>query len=256
MEMSGIRSIGDTFLRHSPILLSCLGAAGVIATSVLAVRATPKAIELIKADSWKKHDGDPNASTTVEMIEACWECYIPAAVAGIATVVCIFGANALGKRQQESIASAYILLERCWKEYKDKAKEIVGKDTDAKIQESIINDKYEESDISPLFGKQLFYEKHYDGFFESTKEEVLNAEHELNRIFVSRGHVSLNEFYKLLNLRKNKIGDSLGWSMGDRSNCQHESPWIDFEHYIFTLDDGLECCTIEIPFKPTFDYLD
>lgn len=37
--------------KASPIILSGLGAAGVIVTSVLAVRATPKALRKIRADS-------------------------------------------------------------------------------------------------------------------------------------------------------------------------------------------------------------
>ena len=37
--------------KASPTILSGLGAAGVIVTSVLAVRATPKALRKIRADS-------------------------------------------------------------------------------------------------------------------------------------------------------------------------------------------------------------
>ena len=47
--------------KASPTILSGLGAAGVIVTSVLAVRATPKALRKIRADSKTNHDGDPEA---------------------------------------------------------------------------------------------------------------------------------------------------------------------------------------------------
>lgn len=43
--------------KASPTILSGLGAAGVIVTSVLAVRATPKALRKIRADSKTNHDG-------------------------------------------------------------------------------------------------------------------------------------------------------------------------------------------------------
>ena len=48
--------------KASPTILSGLGAAGVIVTSVLAVRATPKALRKIRADSKANHKGDPDNS--------------------------------------------------------------------------------------------------------------------------------------------------------------------------------------------------
>jgi len=43
--------IGRSLKKASPTILTCIGAAGVVATAVLAVKATPKADSLIKADS-------------------------------------------------------------------------------------------------------------------------------------------------------------------------------------------------------------
>ena len=51
--------IGRSLKKASPTILTCIGAAGVVATAVLAVKATPKADSLIKADSRRNHDGDP-----------------------------------------------------------------------------------------------------------------------------------------------------------------------------------------------------
>lgn len=44
--------------KFSPTVLSCAGAAGVVGTSVLAVKATPKALRKIRADSRNAHN-DP-----------------------------------------------------------------------------------------------------------------------------------------------------------------------------------------------------
>lgn len=49
--------------KYSPVALSCVASVGVIVTVVTAVKATPKAVELVKADSRKNHDGDPYAYT-------------------------------------------------------------------------------------------------------------------------------------------------------------------------------------------------
>ena len=83
--------IGRSLKKASPTILTCIGAAGVVATAVLAVKATPKADSLIKADSRRNHDGDPYAATKLEAVKSCWKCYIPAAATGVATIICIFG---------------------------------------------------------------------------------------------------------------------------------------------------------------------
>lgn len=112
--------IGRSLKKASPTILTCIGAAGVVATAVLAVKATPKADSLIKADSRRNHDGDPYAATKLEAVKSCWKCYIPAAATGVATIICIFGANTLNKKQQASLASAYALVNRSYSDYKHK----------------------------------------------------------------------------------------------------------------------------------------
>ena len=133
--------IGRSLKKASPTILTCIGAAGVVATAVLAVKETPKADSLIKADSRRNHDGDPYAATKLEAVKSCWKCYIPAAATGVATIICIFGANTLNKKQQASLASAYALVNRSYSDYKHKLKELYGEDAHKKIMESIAAEK-------------------------------------------------------------------------------------------------------------------
>lgn len=124
-----------------PAILSGLGAAGVIVTSVLAVRATPKALRKIRADSKTNHDGDPEAYSKLEAVKSAWVCYIPAAISGTATIFCIFGANVLSKRQQAALTSAYALLNDSYNNYKDKLKELYGEEAHQKIVDAIAAEK-------------------------------------------------------------------------------------------------------------------
>lgn len=114
------QKVGRALQKASPTILTCVGAVGVVATAVLAVKATPKAIEMVRADSRKNHDGDPYAATKAEMVKSCWKCYIPAAATGAATIVCIFGANVLNRKQQAALSSAYALVSRSYTDYKRK----------------------------------------------------------------------------------------------------------------------------------------
>lgn len=76
--------------KASPTILSGLGAAGVIVTSVLAVRATPKALRKIRADSKANHDGDPEAYSKLEAVKSAWVCYIPCLSMSAIQMICAY----------------------------------------------------------------------------------------------------------------------------------------------------------------------
>jgi hypothetical protein len=242
--------------RASPTILTCVGAIGVAATAATAVRATPKALRLLEAAA----DEKGGKLSRLETALTAGPIYIPAASVGLSTIACIFGANALNRRQQAVIAGAYLFASRMHREYKGKAKELLGSDADGLIREAVAKGKYIEAGNRPDYisasgEKQLFYEEHYGKFFERSKEEVLSAEYHFNRNFALRGYACLNEFYEFLGLPKTKAGETLGWSL-DVGMELYGYSWVDFGHESFEMDDGLECCAINMPFPPTADYMD
>lgn len=134
--------------KYSPVALSCVASVGVVVTAVAAVKATPKAVSLIYADSRKRHDGDPYAYSKKEAVAAAWKCYIPAVAIGASTIACIMGANALNRRQQAALTSAYALVQQSYKEYKDKLKELYGEEAHNAIVDSIAKEKCKDISIS------------------------------------------------------------------------------------------------------------
>lgn len=240
---------------HSPTILTAIGAIGVVATAVTAVRATPKAMKLCEDLRLERVNNYEKEPTKVEYAMEAWPCYIPSVFIGAATITCIFGANVLNKRQQAAITSAYILLERSYKSYKDKVIELYGKETDQKVRQEVAKDKYKEEDVSKSSSSEtlLFYEEHYGKYFERTMLEVQDAEYRLNRKLAKEGEASLNDFFSFLGLNEQKIGDALGWSQ--EVICDFYNPaWIDFEHELVTMEDGMECYIINILVKPTAGY--
>ena len=250
--------------KASPTILSCLAAAGVIGTAILAARSTPKALWKIREDSKEKHDGDPNAYTAVEAVRSAWICYIPAAITGTATIVCIFGANVLNRQQQASLASAYALLNDSYQNYKSKLKELYGDEAHQKIVDAIAVEKAGDVYISApnLVGSssltldepnpediRLFYDSFSNRYFESTLVNVMNAEYHLNRNFTLGAEIPLNMFYEFLGLEKTDYGDAVGWTV-----CDDGIYWIDFNHRK-TVVNGHKCCIIEMLYEPTAEYL-
>ena len=253
--------------KYSPVGLSCIASVGVVITAIVAVKATPKAVMLIHADSERRHDGDPHAYTKTEAIAVAWKCYIPAVAIGASTIACIMGANALNRRQQAALTSAYALVRGSYKEYKDKLRELYGEEAHNAIVDSIAKEKCKDISISANGGwydssldfgegmepevSRTFYDSFSQRYFESTIEKVIQAEYHLNRNFMFAGVIPLNDFYEFLGLEKTELGDAVGWS-----SCNGDIYWIDFNHHRLTLDDGMEIYVIDMVFEPTADWME
>lgn len=240
--------------RNSSTILTIVGAVGVAATAVTAVKATPKALKLLEAAKDEKGE----ELTKLEVVKVAAPVYIPSTVIGVSTIACIFGANVLNKRHQAALTSAYALADGMYKEYSGKVKELFGEEADMQVREAIAKDKVKEIDVyapgmnslSLSGDKRLFYEEYRGKYFESTVEAVQNAEYHFNRNFTMRGFACLNEFYEFLGLEPTKEGAELGWDACDLLEGGL-TPWIDFDHRLFTFDDGLECYIISMPIPPT-----
>lgn len=239
------------FKRNGSTILTCIGAAGVVLTTVLAIKATPKATQLLE----EARDEKGEELTNTEVLLTVGPAYIPTVVAGASTITCIFGANILNKRQQAALTSAYALLNSSYTEYKNKVVEMLGEEANEEIEAEIAKDAYAKSDIVVDEGKELFYDSFSGRYFESTKIRVKEAEYFLNRDLIMRDYVYLNEWYDYLDLELVDGGWELGWSTG---NCMamYWQPWIDFGHSKTTMDDGMECTIISFWQEPIMDFED
>lgn len=234
-----IRSSKRFLRKNGSTILTCAGGIGVIATTVMAVKATPKAMQLIKAAEEEKGE----KLTRMETIQATATTYAPSALVGIATIASIFGANVLNKRSQAALMSAYALIDQTFKDYKTHVEEEYGEESNAHIREKIAKDRYVEQKTELGGETKLFYDFYLDRYFNSTMEKVLAAEFALNRQLILGECAYLNDFYQELGIPLTPIGDEVGWSRGFMCDkyCQE---WIDFNHQDIIQDDGLECCII------------
>lgn len=241
--MNLLRSSMIFLKKNASTILTCAGGVGVIATSVMAVTATPKALALLENAKEKKGED----LTKLEKVKIAGPAYLPAVLMGASTIACIFGANILNKRQQAALMSAYALLDNSYKDYKKKVEELYGKDMDYFVREKITKDKYMKNKNPVEDDMQLFYDEFSQRYFESTTENVIRAENKINRIIATDYCVYLNEFYELLGVERVDYGDYLGWSMDEI---------IDFHHQKVIMEDGMECTIISMYTEPTFEFND
>lgn len=250
--MKDLLSKSKVFIKkNASTILTTVGGVGVVATSVMAVKATPKALQAL--DEAKEEKGED--LTKFEAAVVAGPAYIPSIVMGTTTIACIFGANILNKRHQASLMSAYALVSNSYKEYRDKVEELYGEGANDNVQTEIAKDKYDEDKVADGDGEELFYDEFSKRYFKSTKFKVQEAEYYINRDLIMMEAVPLNAFYGYLGIDGIDGGDEVGWSTILNFDAYWQV-WIDFSHCKFKLDDGTECTKIYMLAEPDVEYLD
>lgn len=240
-----------------PYILGGFGCIGVIATTIMAIQSTPKALELLE-DAEKEKGEDLSKWETVK---TAGPVYLPAVITGIATIGCIAGAVILSERQQASLISAYGLLNESYMKYQRKVIENFGEETHTDILKAIAEEtKPVNITADNYFGisnqgmaedfsePKLFYEEFSGRYFEAPLEQVLLAEYHVNRNMALGALILLNDFYEFLGLERTDYGGEVGWYIND------DYFWIDFNHRKVVMDDGLECYIIESVFPPDMEW--
>lgn len=204
--------------KHSPEILTGIGIAGMITTTVLAVRATPKALELLEK---KKNEDWVDELSPLEVVKTAWKPYVPAAVTGIASVACLIGASSVNAKRNAALATAYKLSETALTEYREKVIETIGEKKEKTVRDKVAEERVKKNPVSKSEvivtnnGTTLCFDPISARYFKSSIDKIKRAENELNKQMLHdiSGYVSLNEFYDELGLDHTSVGDDLGWNV-------------------------------------------
>lgn len=246
---AAMQSMRTAVKKHSPEILTGIGIAGMITTTVMAVRATPKALILIEE---KKDELEVNELTPKETIQAAWPCYIPAAVTGTVSIACLIGASSVNMRRRAALATAYTLSESALKEYQEKVVETIGEKKEQAVRDAVAKDKIDKHPVSNSEvviverGNHLCYDAVSGRYFKSDIEKIKKAVNELNLRMRDEMYISLNDFYYEIGLNGTSLGDELGWNI--------EKGYIDISFSSQLADDGTPCLVIEYHIAPRYDF--
>ena len=255
--MSTISTLAETtrsvISKNSTTILAAVAVSGVVATTVLAVRATPRALGAI-------HEATPldfqNAEflplTRVEKVKVAWKFYIPTAVIGTATIACIIGGNTISTRRTAALASAYTLADTAIKEYQSKVVEVIGENKELKIRDAIAQDRLDANPVTANNlvhvangGEVLFYDTVSGRYFKSDIETLRRAENTLNQRLLNSSYVSLNEMYSEIGLDETKLGDDMGWVPDNM---------LEFRFSARLASDNTPCVVLDYKIDPKMDW--
>lgn len=263
MQLKAIfTDLGKAARKHSPEILTGIGIAGMISTTVLAVRATPKALMLIEEKKREKKfavikdGGDPDL-TKLEIVKTAWKPYIPAAVTGAASVACLVGASSVNARRNAALAAAYALSESTLADYKEKVVETIGEKKAQEVKDAIAKDKIDNDPVSRKEvvitdkGETLFYESLSGRYFKSDYESIRSAVNTLNEQLLLDEYITLNEFYEAIGLDDiQPLGDQLKWRVNPDSS---DKGLIQLDFSSQLTDDMTPCGVIGFSNPPKYD---
>lgn len=241
----------STVSQHSPEILMAVGTAGMITTTILAVRATPKALKLMEA---KKKEEQKEELAPVETVKATWKCYIPAAITGIASITCLIGSASVSARRTAALAAAYQIADATLNDYKEKIVEVVGERKAEEVRAKVGEKKLEKTPVDQGNvimtgnGKTLCMDYFSGQPFESDIDTIKRAINEINAGMIrdTFGYVSLNDVYDELGLRHTEMGEELGWNIVDGT--------IDVEFTASIASDGRPCIVMHFERAPKYKF--
>lgn len=244
-------SLKRTTSKHSPQILTGLGVAGLVTTTVLAIKATPKAVRLVEEEAYERKE----ELTPMEVVKVTWKCYIPTAISMSTSIACILFANSAHRKRNAALAAAYKLSETALIEYRDKVVETIGEKKEKTVREKIAEDKVKNNPptqntiIMTDNGTELFLEPVSGRYFKSDMEKIRRIENECNKKMLHdiNGYMSLNDFYDELGLEHSSIGYELGWNSYNL---------LEIDYIPQLLEDDKLCVVLEYTTGPKCDYMD
>ena len=242
---------------NSPKILTGVGIGCMIGGAIMAVKATPKAMELIEEEkeNRKQNPNDEVELTKVETVKAAWKPYVPATLSILVGAGCIVGANTVNARRQAVLYSALKLSETTLAELKDKTAEVVSPEKVKEIKQKIAEDKVEkiaentsnrQNVIVTNDGDSWFIDPFTNTPFRSSINKLDAAANKLNREMRDDMYVSLSQFYDEIGLEHTATSDYIGWRI-DKS-------YIDIEYSDAVIKDGKAYIVMDFLVRPEYDF--
>ena len=245
-----IKNLEVLFTKNAPHILTGLGCVGVISTAVLASKASPRALMIIKHEEEYREQKKFNSMTKMDKFKLTWKCYIPVVAVGATTVGCIVGANTVHTTRNAALASLYALTDSAFREYKTKVIQEIGKTKEIKIRDEVAKDRIASNPpnssniIMSGTGEVLCYDSLSGRYFMSSYETIRQKFNDLNYKLRSEMRMDLNELYYELNLPLIELGKLVGFNL-EKSQIE--------PIYSTQLDNnGRPCLVIDVDVYPNF----
>lgn len=228
--------------QHSPLILSVAAGVGTITTAYLAAKASFKAAKVI--DRYEELEGisDDRKERIKDRIKITWRLYIPTAISGTATIVCIAGSNRVGARKLLASQAALSVSQQLYSDYREKVIEQFGDKKEELVRAAVAEDRLKENPppsqevLVTGPGNVLCCEMFTGRYFTSDMESLRKAQNDLNHKLVSQDYATMDDFYYMIGLKPTSYSGEMGWGSGRLMELQFTT--------VLT-DDGRPCLAFD-----------
>lgn len=236
--------------KNSPNIMFAAGIVGGVTATVLACKATLRLEEVVtphEADraaadatlndpttAYTQDDHDHDVRVVrVRIARDVTKLYAPSVAVGAVSIALLAGAHITLTRRNASLAAAYGLLDKAFREYRARVKDELGEDKDrefmfgAKDVEVVTDGEHthEVKTEKRASGAHSPYARVFDennrrwsrNDILATRSFLQAQQNYLNDLLQARGHVFLNDAYDVLGMERSKAGAVVGWVKNNKS---------------------------------------
>ena len=255
--------------KYSPEILAGVGVVGVIASTVMACKATTKLndilaeskeqLEQIKtvavdpAYADKYTEDDAKKDTTITYVQTgvkVAKLYTPSVILCASSLGCLLASNNILKKRNAALSAAYMTVDKSFKEYRRRVAERFGDEVEKEIRYNIKakeittvdeegNEVKETVKVMEGADDPTTYSDYARFFDESCPAWQNDPEYNLtflraqqqyaNDLLKAQGRLFLNDVYKMLGIDITKAGQVVGWVYDP--DCPVGDNFVDFGIY-------------------------
>ena len=258
--------------KYSPEILAGVGVVGVVASTVMACKATMKLDEILN-DSRETREKivdvkdnpeytevyspeDAKKDLTINYTQTAIKVaklYAPAVMLGSASLGCLLASNGILRKRNAALSAAYVTVDKSFKEYRNRVAERFGNEVEKEIRYNIKAEEIEKVVFDEEGNETVVKEtlktmdpnlySDYAKFFDEASPCWQN-DPEYNLMFLksqqqyandllrAKGRLFLNDVYDMLGIDKTKAGQVVGW-VYDEANPSGDN-FVDFGIYDMT----------------------
>lgn len=255
--------------KYSPEILAGVGVVGVIASTVMACKATTKLndilaeskeqLEQIKtvavdpAYADKYTEDDAKKDTTITYVQTgvkIAKIYAPSVILCTSSLGCLLASNNILRKRNAALSAAYMTVDKSFKEYRRRVAERFGDEVEKEIRYNIKakeivtvdeegNEVKETVKVIEGADNPTTYSDYARFFDESCPAWQNDPEYNLtflraqqqyaNDLLKAQGRLFLNDVYKMLGIDITKAGQVVGWIYDP--DCPVGDNFVDFGIY-------------------------
>lgn len=247
--------------KNSPALMFGAGIAVSVLATVKACQATLKLEEtLAEAEKdmalLRQHaEARPDKRTTKQLendmkfvrirtARNVAKLYAPAIGLGVVAVGLLTSSHVVMTRRNASLAAAYAVLDRGFREYRERVLKEYGSEKDQEFRygtrsKEIVEEGEHGHEIKTIKRHDVTGRSIYARLFDDTNRNW-ERDPRKNRVFIqcqqdwandklrARGHVFLNEVYDMLGMERTPEGQAVGWVIGGNQKTTAGDGYVDF----------------------------